>query len=286
MRKINQKIKTITIFSVIIILYWLILPSLSFRVITILLVFGIAWLEQRRVKKVYIDIEIDSLPDAFIDYKIALATDIHCDRFNRYYFAHKTYEMLEDEQYDICLLGGDYISQTDYAQRCFEILGNIENSYCVLGNHDMSLSVDTWSQYANESGITLLNNEILRIQKDNQHINLYGIAEVLNENDAYLNLNKEQTNIVLSHQPDKILEIELDGIDLFMCGHTHGGQVTFFKLYSPYLPTKMKKMFKHGIVFYKGVTMYISSGVGTTFLPFRLFAPAEIVVITLKQKAS
>lgn len=283
MQSFIKKIKSILIIFSIITIYWIFIPNTTFKSLTIFLVFLLAWFEQRNVNLKNIELELENLPSSFEGYKIAFASDIHSDFFNKYYFANKTVEVLKNQDYDICLLGGDYISNHKYAQETFRIFKDLKHVYAVLGNHDMPVPIAKWKEFAKTSDINLLINDTVSITKDTDQIRLTGISEKKIAKNIYLKEN--EFNVVLSHQPDKILELPTKNINLFLCGHTHAGQITFFKKYSPYLPTVMKKKFQYGKTIYNSAQMYITSGVGTTFLPFRLFARAEIVIITLKAKS-
>ncbi len=66
-----------------------------------------------------------------------------------------------------------------------------------------------------------------------------------------------------------------------LSGHTHGGQVTFFGLWAPFIPSKYGNKFRYGEIDYNDIKMIVTSGVGTITPPIRFFARPEIVVITL-----
>ncbi len=72
-----------------------------------------------------------------------------------------------------------------------------------------------------------------------------------------------------------------------LSGHTHGGQVTFFGLWAPYVPSDYGQKYRTGMVANDATTVIISNGVGTsTIPPIRLFARPQIVVVTLRQPDS
>jgi hypothetical protein len=66
-------------------------------------------------------------------------------------------------------------------------------------------------------------------------------------------------------------------------GHTHGGQVTFFGLWAPYLPSDYGQKYLKGIVETNGITVLISNGIGTSALPIRFFARPQYDVIVLEK---
>jgi uncharacterized protein len=96
-----------------------------------------------------------------------------------------------------------------------------------------------------------------------------------------LKITQNQKNIVLIHNPEKIIDSELDNIDLILAGHLHGGQFIFFKdrnlnLYPASFIYKnccdRKQIFN--------TTLIVSKGIGDTF-PFRYNCPKEIILITI-----
>jgi predicted MPP superfamily phosphohydrolase len=88
--------------------------------------------------------------------------------------------------------------------------------------------------------------------------------------------------LLLSHNPDILLEPGIEQADLILAGHTHGGQIVLPWLgaantNSDYLP-------RHEVSGYlqRGKTqVYISRGVGEG-IPIRLGASPQIALITVK----
>jgi hypothetical protein len=88
-------------------------------------------------------------------------------------------------------------------------------------------------------------------------------------------------NIALIHNPEKLNEREMKGIDLVLAGHLHGGQFILYK-------TALNNHFPGNLLYkyctdrrqIKNTTLVISRGLGDTF-PFRLNCPKEVVRITI-----
>ncbi len=92
---------------------------------------------------------------------------------------------------------------------------------------------------------------------------------------------EDATLIVASHNPDVMIYVNEKKADLFIFGHTHGGQIWLpFRLEFKLL--RGDKLPHQGYVYgryeYKGNNMYITSGVGCTLLPLRFRSRPEICV--------
>ena len=90
-------------------------------------------------------------------------------------------------------------------------------------------------------------------------------------------------NILLAHNPDYFDRYAKWGADLVLSGHVHGGVVRI--PFGPGVISPMCKLFpKYSGGLYKkdSSRMIVSRGLGMHTIPFRMFNPAEIVVIRLK----
>jgi len=90
--------------------------------------------------------------------------------------------------------------------------------------------------------------------------------------------------LILAHDPDIVLDLaDLAGPppSLVLAGHTHGGQVRLPWLGTLYIPTRLGRRYDKGLFAFRGLPLFITSGVGTSLLPVRLFNPPEVVLLTL-----
>ena len=99
-----------------------------------------------------------------------------------------------------------------------------------------------------------------------------------------LSLSPDDFVILLSHTPDYAEDVPVTNTDLVLAGHTHGGQVTLFGLYAPVIPSRYGQRFLTGLRYNSNNTpIIITNGIGTSRKNVRLFAPSEVVVITLRR---
>ena len=98
---------------------------------------------------------------------------------------------------------------------------------------------------------------------------------------------KEGQLVVLEHSPDILYILNYwrhlnPDFKLMLAGHTHGGQVWFPILGAPFVPSSVGQRYTRGHVKEEGVDMFVTSGVGTSILPFRFMVPPEVAIVTIR----
>ncbi len=88
--------------------------------------------------------------------------------------------------------------------------------------------------------------------------------------------------VLLAHSPEIFRKITGKKINLVLAGHTHGCQVGIPLLCDLFLPLNYDKKYKKGLFEENSTYLYVSRGVGTTIVPFRLNALPEITIINFK----
>jgi len=228
------------------------------------------------------------IPESFNGKKIVFAADIHHGPFFGIERVRKIVKEINSLKPEIILLGGDYITEDKkYIEPVFRELKNLKSSVftgAIFGNHDHWESTRLSRKYLKESDITNLNNRSKWINIGKDRIKIGGVGDLWEDMQKPENTTAETKDsdlvILLSHNPDYFKSINASRIDLVLSGHTHGGQVTLFDLWAPYLPVKNKE-FRRGFYRKGRSTMFITKGIGTSILPLRLFCRPEIVEITL-----
>jgi predicted MPP superfamily phosphohydrolase len=134
-----------------------------------------------------------------------------------------------------------------------------------------------------EHNITVLNNETVHIGHGSQCINLTGLGDItsghLAPSKAFEGALPHVPGIVFSHNPDAYRSLSCFPGDLFLFGHTHGGQVNLPLLWQRITPI-VDTSFRSGLYMRDDRTVFVTRGVGATF-PFRLFAPPQLVLFEL-----
>lgn len=90
--------------------------------------------------------------------------------------------------------------------------------------------------------------------------------------------------VLLTHTPDLMPVAAELGIDLYLCGHTHGGQIRLPLYGAMATSSRWGKRYEMGRYQEQGTTLYVSRGLGLEGLGApraRFLAPPEIVMWTL-----
>ena len=273
--------------------------GLAAFLVLILGVFAYSVVEPYRVEVKEYTFTSPDVPRAFDGTRVALLTDIH----RGFHYSQERVAGLVDRtnglSADLVLLGGDYVyGGREYIRSAFAELGRLEaplGVYAVLGNHDYApLGDDVYDpgptiQEAGAVGIPVLHNAGTWVERSGDRFRLIGVGDYL-LGDPDLEPGRDGATeadlvLLLSHQPDFGEHLPPDIVDVMLCGHTHGGQITFFGLWAPLVGSDYGQKYRTGPVVNEATTVIVSNGTGTIFPPLRFFARPQIVVVTLKRAA-
>ncbi len=230
------------------------------------------------------------LPPCFDGLRILHLTDLHLDE--RPEMASLVADKIKDLEFDLAVFTGDYTTyglQTEQAKKSFhlcmktilDVVNSKDGTYCILGNHDSHLMYDHLSKHK----VTILINDLISIKRGTEYINILGTDDVhyfwTQKAEKVLNLAKEHFTIALVHSPELYKSAAENQVNLYLCGHTHGGQICFpgGKAIISHLNTGKK--FISGAWKFKKMIGYTSNGIGSSVIPIRFFCPPEIAIHTL-----
>ena len=252
------------------------------------------------------DITSPRLPEAFDGYRIAFASDFHLKSKFKERQLRGTVKALQALAPDVLMLGGDYQEGCEYVGPLFDELAKAtppDGIYAVLGNNDYERCTQHIRETMLEYGIILLEDSTAFIHRGADSIIVWGAnayagryATAPKRDGIDIRMDKSELSsqtsgyktskdfvILLTHTPDYIEEPEANNANLALAGHTHGGQVTLFGLYAPVTASKYGMRYRTGLKHnHQGIPIIISNGLGTSRRPIRMFAPTDIVIVTLR----
>ena len=250
------------------------------------------YIETRWIKTKRIDLISSDIPQSFIGKKIVFITDVHHGPFLSIERVQRLVERINKLEPDYILMGGDYVHrEPKYIIPVFEEFKKLNAKrgiYGVLGNHDHWESAELTRQMMNKHGIKICDNKSYWDKIGSDSIKIGGVGDLWEDSQQLdsttYDLKDSDFSILISHSPDYIENMPKDLIDLTLSGHTHGGQMTFFGMWAPIIPSKYGQKYRYGLKNFEGMQAYISSGIGTIIPPLRFFCRPEIVLISLTNK--
>ena len=251
-------------------------PWFQFRVPT-----GFLWKTAR--------LPIAGLPDALQGLRILQLSDLHL----RTYWGRPYDELIERiraANVDLILITGDVIDhKTDHrpalpmVRRLIPHLHSRLGTYAIQGNHDPDLLMPKLA----EMGVHVITHRRALLSDGQTELELIGLngATRAELDESFLRRlppkRPETPRVVMCHYPDLISAAQLLDPDIYLAGHTHGGQICLPGGRPLMTHDAMPKPFTSGIHRIGRAWYCVSKGLGFSGPPVRLFCPAEVVELVL-----
>ena len=231
----------------------------------------------------------DTLPEAFCGLRILHLSDLHIDGVPG--LPEQIVRSVESLDIDLCVLTGDY--RFSISGPCDGIYPAMEKmltgiqprlgTFGILGNHDAAEEVAGLERL----GIKMLVNDKIEIREGTDSLWLLGLDDphYYGCDDLPGTLRgvpQDDFKLLLVHTPEIIREASESGVNLYLCGHTHGGQVCLPFIGPLLLNADCERRYTRGRWQHHNLQGYTSAGVGSSGLPVRFFCPPEIGLIELR----
>jgi uncharacterized protein len=221
--------------------------------------------------------------------RIAFATDFHAGATTHRTQIDRAFEALAASGADLILLGGDFVGHrprdVDRVARRLTTLRAPFGIFGVLGNHDNHTDPELVRGALSDAGVRMLMNEVVRLPPPYERTRLVGLDDHASGAPQAAEIERDEavSTVLLIHQPSGLLDVKSHPIDLALAGHTHGGQIVLPGGYAPITPSgAMSRQYLAGrYALPDRGTLVVSRGVGTSTIPLRWNAPADVLVITL-----
>ncbi|MFO7976764.1 MAG: metallophosphoesterase [Candidatus Hydrogenedentota bacterium] len=239
----------------------------------------------------HVEFRFDNLPSAFDGFRILHLTDPHF-RENDPESTEKLCELIRPVEADFCAFTGDYRYAftgpyehvLESMQRVMDTIDPVYGSVAVLGNHDIAAFVPPFRKM----GLRVLINEHFPLDLDGERIWCAGVDdphyyECADLSGALAGVPREDFAILFAHSPELAEIAPSYGIDFYLCGHTHCGQVCFPGGFAPIINARAPRKYCFRQWRNACTQGYTSPGLGTTEVAVRFFCPPEATIITLKR---
>jgi hypothetical protein len=247
------------------------------------------------VETTELTLHFDHLQPASPPVRIVQITDLHIERagFREAQVVQKANALRPD----LIVLTGDYLNLSYLwdpvaAEQFRSLVDQLEapyGIYAVRGTVEPVPEAMAW--LVEDTDIVWLEQETVTLDVRGQSITLVGVACSHNQNLDIQRLHQtldykpaSDMTVLLFHSPDLILEAAELGVDLFLAGHTHGGQIRLPILGAVVTHSIYGSRYASGLFQEGDTTMYVSRGLGFegSWLPrARFLCRPEVVSIDL-----
>ena len=200
-----------------------------------------------------------------------------------------------EREYDLAVVTGDLLSRRRGLRTLRDslaALGPRLGTFTILGNHDIAETRDPFSRPGDlvaltEAGGILLSDSSQTLSVGAARVQVAGISPETFRSWTPLGRfadREADLRILLCHFPDVLRRLAPGDFHLVLAGHLHGGQICL-----P-LPGGKLRLEHLRAVHWEGLhetpvgLAHVSRGLGTSFVPFRLFARPEVTLLTLRGK--
>lgn len=270
--------------------------------------------ECRRFRVTRYSFNTPKLSEGFGSFKVAMIADLHNTVFGD--ANNEILKTIGDFNPDAIILAGDMIvchadeeKGNAVTAEFINKLSEYSKVYYGIGNHEKGAKAlthkvgDLWNKYYDEliiddNRIVFMDNKSIAIHMagSDSVIRLYGldldrdyykrfIAKKLNRdimNGLLGNINHDEYNILIAHNPDYFKTYSAWGADLVFSGHNHGGLVRIPYIGGVISPRlRLFPRYDYGLYKDADSTMVLTNGMGAHSLKIRVGNIPEIVLIEI-----
>ena len=260
----------------------------------LMVVFYSTYIEPFALSVTYEKLSIPTLRSDAPPVRLLHIGDVHIERITRR--ERKLNTLIRDLKPDAIVFSGDFvnISYTNdplAMAHIREIIGEWTapmGVYCVSGTHTVETLERVREFVAGLDNLCLLEDQWVSLQSAAGQINILGMITT-----HYLEIDRAKVktlmdeapggdvNIVVTHAPDVAPESDEAGYDLYLCGHTHGGQLRFPIIGAVFSGSQIGMRFVMGRYDLENVTVYTTRGVGLEGMGApraRFLCPPEVIL--------
>jgi predicted MPP superfamily phosphohydrolase len=268
-----------------------------------------SWVEPNWLEVTRLDVGIPGLPPVLDGFSIAQLSDFHLGPYVERAQVRRSAQVANALEPDLILLTGDFVSgSATHSAACAEELAGLaaKHGVCaVLGNHDNWTNPDLVAANVATVGITVLRDDVYPIELGEGRLWLLGIEDTgftagflsgsfgdfkaawADQRERLAGMLRElpvdEPRLLLVHNPDFTEMLPEGRIDLALCGHTHGGQVSLPFLGAPVVPSFFGNKYSSGLVRGPRTLVYVNRGIGLIAPPVRFNCRPEVTLLRLRR---
>ncbi len=249
-------------------------------------------------------LEVNNLAPDLDGLRITLIADLQADRYTQGERLSHYIKVVNETRPDLILIAGDFITgPPEYIPEIGRQVSKLKaplGVYGCVGDHDQWAyrgdpvrSLNEVRAAVSGAGVPIIDDKDLTIKKGNAEINItfatntYTRRLALQEAGALMDKTPNGgLKIFLVHQPDEEMMkmAAAKGYDLYLAGHTHGGQITLMFPFVQLTPTLLETKYIKGDFYFGNMLAIVTRGLGMSILPVRYNSQPEVTVIDVKKK--
>jgi len=217
--------------------------------------------------------------------RVVQISDLHCDSKPRN--EERAVRIVNQLKPDVIVVTGDCLNRASALPRLQAMLRGLEAPLGKLAIRG-SFEVRYWFalDLLENTGFRWLDRDAVTVRKGDEAIDIFGLSLDLPQacRDLLQEATRDRFSIFLFHTPDLIEDIRGLGVDLYLCGHTHGGQVALPVYGALITLSKFGKKYESGKYGVDGTMLYVNRGLGLEPKPapqVRFLARPEIAVFDI-----
>ena len=254
------------------------------------------YVEAMRIPRVRrVEVHLPRLGRGLDGLRVTMVTDTHYGPINRARWSAGVVDRVNELDADIACHVGDIADGTVAVRReqaAPLAAVRAQTRVYVTGNHEYFHEAQGWLDHMADIGWDVLHNRHLVVERGGDRLVVAGVDDDTAAGSgtdghgqdlatALAGADPTLPVLLLAHQPKQIGHAVDAGVDLQISGHTHGGQIWPFNFLVRLDQPAVQGLSAHG-----GRTqLYTSRGTGFWGPPFRIFAPSEITLLTLRSAA-
>jgi uncharacterized protein len=241
-----------------------------------------------------VPVPVRGLADALDGLRVLHLSDLHLGTVSLGVRAlGKAVAWAEDERPDLVAVTGDLVTRARGRAALEQALARLRpplGTFAVLGNHDVDHSRDPFRRPTDLTdldvrGTHLLGDDEEVVDAGGARVQVVGVDPASYvagvSRPAERADRRADLRILLCHYPDIVRRVPAGVFDLVLAGHFHGGQLA---LPTPWGRVRLKDLrgtYWEGLFDTPAGALHVSRGLGTSFVPFRLWARPEATLLTL-----
>lgn len=238
---------------------------------------------------------IEKLAPGLEGLRLVHISDVQADRYTSADRLRRYVEAVNKSDADLVVFTGDLVTSGQrYITVGAEAIGRIRSRYGVfatLGDHDFWSGAEPIGAALERRGVHIEQNGHALLEINGHSVLVTTVTDIYSQRPSANDLKRLAAEkpaadlaILISHQPTpRLLDFaRRAGYQLFLAGHTHGGQVVFRPLGTFRLtPSMIETRYFSGVHRIDGALLSVNNGLGFTFAPIRYHAPAEVTLLRL-----